>query len=165
VDLDPGAPAGLAECCEVALLMRDRLAADGIDAYPKTSGKKGMQLCCPVSGKQTSEEISDYARGVAAELERAHPKLVTSRMAKNLRPGKVFIDWSQNSAAKTTVTPYSLRAQPTPTVSAPVPWDEVAAGHVMAADLTAAVVLERFEEYGDLLAAMCEPGPRVPKPK
>jgi bifunctional non-homologous end joining protein LigD len=165
VDLDPGAPAGLAECCEVAGLMRDRLAADGIDAYPKTSGKKGMQLCCPVSGKQTSEEISDYARGVAAELERAHPKLVTSRMAKNLRPGKVFIDWSQNSAAKTTVTPYSLRAQPTPTVSAPVTWDEVAAGHVMAADLTAVVVLERFEEYGDLLAALCEPGPRVPKPK
>jgi bifunctional non-homologous end joining protein LigD len=164
VDLDPGAPAGLAECCEVALMMRDRLAADGIDAYPKTSGKKGMQLCCPVSGRQSSEEVSDYARGVAGELERARPKLVTSRMAKNLRPGKVFIDWSQNAAAKTTVTPYSLRAQPTPTVSAPVTWDEVEAGHVVAANLTAAAVLERIEEYGDLLAPLCEPGPRVPKP-
>jgi bifunctional non-homologous end joining protein LigD len=162
VDLDPGAPAGLAECCEVALLMRDRLAADGIDAYPKTSGKKGMQLCCPVSGEQSSEEISGYARRVAAELERSAPKRITSRMAKALRPGKVFIDWSQNSAAKTTVTPYSLRAQPTPTVSAPVTWDEVAAGQVIAARLTAPAVLDRVAEFGDPLAALCEPGPRVP---
>jgi bifunctional non-homologous end joining protein LigD len=164
VDLDPGAPAGLKECCEVALLMRERLAADGVDAYPKTSGKKGMQLCCPVSGEQSSEEISGYAKRVAEELERAAPKLITSKMVKALRPGKVFIDWSQNSAAKTTVTPYSLRAQPTPTVSAPVTWDEVAAGHVIAAELTAPAVLDRVEEYGDLLAPLCEPGPRVPDP-
>jgi bifunctional non-homologous end joining protein LigD len=83
-------------------------------------------------------------------------------MAKNLRPGKVFIDWSQNSAAKTTVTPYSLRAQPTPTVSTPLTWDEVASGHVVAAQLTASAVLERLDGYGDLLAPLCEPGPRVP---
>ena len=74
----------------------------------------------------------------------------------------MFIDWSQNSAAKTTVTPYSLRAQPTPTVSAPLTWDEVAAGGIRAEDFGPAVVLERVEEYGDLLAALCEPGPRVP---
>jgi len=162
VDLDPGAPAGLAECCAVAELMRERLAADGLDGYPKTSGKKGMQLCCPVAGEQSSEEISGYARRIAEELERAHPKMITSKMAKNLRPGKVFIDWSQNNAAKTTVTPYSLRAQPTPTVSAPVTWDEVASGTVKAAELTAQAVLERIAEHGDLLAALCEPGPRVP---
>jgi bifunctional non-homologous end joining protein LigD len=83
-------------------------------------------------------------------------------MAKPLRKGKVFIDWSQNSAAKTTVTPYSLRAQSTPTVSAPLTWDEVEAGELVAADLTPAVVLERIEEYGDLLAPLCERGPRVP---
>src|SRR5262245_30635606 len=87
VDLDPGAPAALADCCEVALMMRDRLAEDGLEAYPKTSGKKGMQLCCPVAGTQSSEEISAYAKRVAEELERAAPKQVTSRMTKQLRPG------------------------------------------------------------------------------
>ncbi|GIJ52365.1 hypothetical protein Val02_92510 [Virgisporangium aliadipatigenens] len=161
VDLDPGPPAGLAECCEVAVLMRDRLAADGIAAYPKTSGKKGMQLCCPVSGKQSADIVSDYAHRVAAELEKAHPALITSRMAKNLRPGKVFIDWSQNNAAKTTVTPYSLRAQPTPTVSTPLTWDEVLSG-VSAASMTAPEVLERVARHGDLLAGLCDLGPKVP---
>jgi bifunctional non-homologous end joining protein LigD len=164
VDLDPGPPAGLAECCEVACLMRDRLASDGIDAYPKTSGKKGMQLSCPISGSQTSEEVSGYAKRVAEEMARSHGQLITARMTKSLRPGKVFIDWSQNAAAKTTVTPYSLRAQPSPTVSTPLTWDEVEAGHVVATDLTAAEVLDRVDEWGDLLAPLLEPGPEVPVP-
>ncbi len=166
VDLDPGAPAGLAECCAVAVLMRERLAADGVTAYPKTSGKKGMQLCCPVSGEQTSEEVSGYARRVAEELERAYPNNVTSKMVKALRPGRVFIDWSQNNAAKTTVTPYSLRAQPTPTVSTPLTWAEVESAQVVSATLTARAVLERVAQAGaDLLAPLCEPGPRVPEVK
>lgn len=108
--------------------MRDRLAADGISSYPKTSGKKGMQLCCPIAGTQDSDFVSGYAKRIAQELERAHPKLIVSKMAKNLRPGKVFIDWSQNNAAKTTVAPYSLRAQAVPSASTPLTWDEVAAG-------------------------------------
>jgi bifunctional non-homologous end joining protein LigD len=162
VDLDPGPPAGIRECLAVALAMRARLAEDGIDAYPKTSGKKGMQLACPIAGEQSAEEVSAYARRVAEELERLDPKLIVSRMAKQLRPGKVFIDWSQNSAAKTTVTPYSLRAQPVPTVSTPLTWDEVESGAVVPVRLTAPVVLERADEYGDLLAGLCQPGPRVP---
>jgi bifunctional non-homologous end joining protein LigD len=165
VDLDPGAPAGLAECLAVAVLLRERLAADGIDAYPKTSGKKGMQLCCPVAGEQSSEEVSGYAKTVAEELEREVPNAITAKMAKNLRPGKVFIDWSQNAAAKTTVTPYSLRAQPTPTASTPLTWDEVESGRVHAAELTGPAVLERVARFGDLLAPLCEPGPRVPDSK
>jgi bifunctional non-homologous end joining protein LigD len=160
VDLDPGAPAGLAECAEVAVLMRDRLADDGIDSYPKTSGKKGMQLCCPVSGLQTSDVVSGYAKRIAEELERANPKLVTSKMAKKLRPGKVFIDWSQNNAAKTTVTPYSLRAQPTPTASTPLTWEEVEEGAVR--QFGSAEVLDRIEQYGDLLAPLLKKGPKVP---
>jgi bifunctional non-homologous end joining protein LigD len=162
VDLDPGPPAGLAQCAEVAVLMAERLARDGIAAYPKTSGKKGMQLCCPVSGKQSAEVISDYAKRVAEELEHAHPKLIVSKMAKPLRRGKVFIDWSQNNAFKTTVTPYSLRAQREPTVSAPLTWDEVAEGGFAAEDFTAPVVLDRVAEHGDLLAPLCKRGPRVP---
>lgn len=161
VDLDPGAPAGLAECCQVALLMRDRLAEDGFAAYPKTSGKKGMQLACPVAANQSAEEVSGYAKRVAEELERRQPRRITSRMAKKLRTGKVFIDWSQNNAAKTTVAPYSLRAMPTPTVSTPLTWDEVAAG-VDSTALTAGVVLNRIERHGDLFAPPGELGPEVP---
>ncbi|MEV6923615.1 non-homologous end-joining DNA ligase [Dactylosporangium sp. NPDC051485] len=151
VDLDPGPPAGLPECYEVALLMRERLAADGLGCCPKTSGKKGMQLVVPLPGDEPADEVSAYAKGVAEELAGRHPRLVVARMAKQLRPGKVFIDWSQNNAFKTTVAPYSLRAGETPTVSAPLTWDEVEAGGLTAADLTPSVVLDRVAELGDLL--------------
>ena len=160
VDLDPGAPAGLAECARVALLLRDRLAADGLAAYPKTSGRKGMQLMCALSGTQPAEDIASYTRLLAEELARQHPRTITARMAKNLRAGKVFIDWSQNNAAKTTVAPYSLRAEATPTASAPLAWAEVEAGAVR--PVRSAEVLSRIDEYGDLLAELCDPGPRVP---
>ncbi|HEX7745119.1 MAG TPA: non-homologous end-joining DNA ligase [Micromonosporaceae bacterium] len=167
VDLDPGAPAALQQCCRVALLMRDRLADDRVDSYPKTSGKKGMQLCCPIAGTQDADLVSAYAKRIAQELEKASPKTITSKMAKNLRPGKVFIDWSQNSAAKTTVAPYSLRAQPVPAISTPLTWDEVeegAAGKRPASKpYTAAEVLKRVEQYGDLLAPLLDGGPEVPE--
>ncbi|MFB9237084.1 non-homologous end-joining DNA ligase [Plantactinospora siamensis] len=166
VDLDPGAPAGLAECCEVAVLMRDRLADDGIASYPKTSGKKGMQLCCPIAGAQSADDVSAYARRVAQELERAEPKRITAKMAKKLRPGKVFIDWSQNNAAKTTVSPYSLRAVGVPAVSTPLTWDEVQAGargrRPAVRPFIAAEVLARVDEYGDLMADLLDGGPPVP---
>lgn len=166
VDLDPGAPAALKECFGVALLMRDRLADDGIASYPKTSGKKGVQLCCPVAARQSADVVSAYAKRVAQELERWAPKSITAKMAKNLRPGKVFIDWSQNNAAKTTVSPYSLRAQPLPTVSTPLTWDEVEAGTdgepAAVRQFTAAEVLARIEEYGDLMADLLDGGPELP---
>ncbi|WP_433531050.1 non-homologous end-joining DNA ligase [Micromonospora sp. CA-263727] len=166
VDLDPGAPATLRQCCQVALLLRDRLALDGVDSYAKTSGKKGMQLSCPIAGTQDADDVSAYARRIAQEVEREHPKLVVSRMAKNLRPGKVFIDWSQNNAAKTTVAPYSLRAQPVPSVSTPLTWDEVSAGAAgrrpSSRPFTAAEVLGRIDEYGDLLTPLLTPGPTLP---
>ncbi|MFV2101899.1 non-homologous end-joining DNA ligase [Micromonospora sp. LOL_024] len=166
VDLDPGAPASLRQCCQVALLLRDRLAVDGIDAYPKTSGKKGMQLCCPITGDQPADKVSSYARRIAQDLEREHPKLTVSKMAKNLRPGKVFIDWSQNNAAKTTVSPYSLRAQLVPSVSTPLTWDEVEAGAAgqrpSSRPYTAGEVLDRIEQHGDLLAPLLHGGPPLP---
>ena len=165
VDLDPGAPAGLRECCAVAMLMRDRLAEDGVAAYPKTSGKKGMQLCCPIAGSQSSEVVSAYAKRVAEELARMVPGSITAKMAKAVRPGKIFIDWSQNNAAKTTVTPYSLRAQETPTASTPLTWDEVeavATGAEEPRQFRADEVLARVEQHGDLLSALLEPGPALP---
>lgn len=149
VDLDPGPPAGLAECCLVAVAAKHRLEMDGLTPFAKTSGKKGMQLLCRLPGDQTSDEVSAYAKRVAEDLEEALPKLVTAKMTKSLRPGKVFFDWSQNAAAKTTVSAYSLRAVPRPSVSAPVTWDEVEEGDVR--PLGPAEVLRRIEEHGDLL--------------
>jgi bifunctional non-homologous end joining protein LigD len=149
----------------VAVLMRDRLAADGVAAYPKTSGKKGMQLCCPISGTQDAERVSAYAKRVAEELAAMVPSGITARMAKAVRPGKVFIDWSQNNAAKTTVTPYSLRAQPAPTASTPLTWEEVEAigtGAEPARQYGAGEVLDRVERHGDLLSDLLRPGPVLP---
>jgi bifunctional non-homologous end joining protein LigD len=165
VDLDPGAPAALKECCAVAVLMRDRLAEDGVTAHPKTSGKKGMQLCCPISGSQSSEVVSEYARKVAEELAAMVPGSITAKMARAIRPGKIFIDWSQNAAAKTTVAPYSLRAQATPSASTPLTWDEVeafATGEERARQFGAEEVLERVAHHGDLLEDLLTPGPRLP---
>ncbi|WP_213455267.1 non-homologous end-joining DNA ligase [Rhizomonospora bruguierae] len=165
VDLDPGEPAGLAECAAVAVLFRERIAADGIEAYPKTSGKKGMQLLCPVAGTQPDEVVSGYAKRIAGELERQVPQAITARMAKRLRPGRVFIDWSQNSAAKTTVAPYSLRAQQSPAVSTPLTWDEVESGAQGGREVRPyrpVEVLARVEGRGDLLAPLLAKGPPVP---
>jgi bifunctional non-homologous end joining protein LigD len=151
-DLDPGPPAGLTECCLVAVAARHRFELDGLQPFAKTSGKKGMQLVCRLPGGRSSDEVAAYAREVAEDLERALPKLVTSRMTKSLRPGKVFFDWSQNAAAKTTVSPYSLRAAPTPTVSAPFTWSEVEAAEVR--PLNPDEVLARIDEHGDLFAPL-----------
>jgi bifunctional non-homologous end joining protein LigD len=126
LDLDPGAPAAIAECCQVALLLRDALAADGLTPVAKTSGSKGLQVYAAVA-EVSADRTNEYAHALAQRLENEHPKLVVSRMTKSLRPGKVLVDWSQNNAAKTTVSVYSLRARPTATVSTPVTWDEVAA--------------------------------------
>jgi bifunctional non-homologous end joining protein LigD len=153
VDLDPGAPAGLAECAEVACLVRERLAAAGLETYPVTSGSKGLQLYAPISGKQDADVVRHYAHEMAKELEAVHPRLVVSRMAKAVRGGKVFLDWSQNTGAKTTISPYSLRGQPAPYVAAPRTWEEVEEGAeekdaLRQCDLND--VLERIEEYGDI---------------
>jgi bifunctional non-homologous end joining protein LigD len=118
IDLDPGAPAGLAQCAEVALAVRDRLAADGLTAFPVTSGGKGMQLYAPISGDQDVEVVHGYAKRLAESLEKVMPRLVVSRMAKNLRPGRVLLDWSQNHSTKTTIAPYSLRGRDRPHAAA-----------------------------------------------
>ncbi|HEY7222330.1 MAG TPA: non-homologous end-joining DNA ligase [Micromonosporaceae bacterium] len=152
VDLDPGPGAGLPECCLVAVAASHRLEHDGLAPLAKTSGRKGMQLLARLDGSRTSDQVSAYAKRVADDLAGALPDLVTSRMTKSLRPGKVFFDWSQNAAAKTTVSPYSLRAAPTPTVSAPVSWSEVQDGTVR--PLEAEEVLARIDRDGDPLAPL-----------
>ncbi len=126
-DLDPGAPAGVVQCCEVALVLRGLFAQLGLESVVKTSGSKGMQMYVPLNGPVTYEQTKPFARRVAELLEQRMPELVVSRMTKRLREGKVFVDWSQNDDHKTTVTVYSVRARERPNVSTPVTWEEVAA--------------------------------------
>lgn len=151
LDLDPGPPASVVECCRVALLAREHLVGLGVEAFVKTSGSKGLQVCA----RAPVEETSGFAKVLAEGLEAAHGDLVVSRMTKAVRPGKVFLDWSQNNAAKTTVTPYSLRARSRPTVSTPVTWEEVEACR-SPEDLvfTAEQVLDRVETHGDLMSPL-----------
>jgi bifunctional non-homologous end joining protein LigD len=153
-DLDPGPPATVVECCLVALRLRQRAAADEITLLAKTSGSKGLQLYGRVTAKRwPAERTNAYAHSLAQELEKEQGDLVVSRMAKPLRHGKVLIDWSQNNTAKTTVSPYSLRALAGPPVSTPVTWDEVEKASAGGLDLlafTSADVLHRVETMGDL---------------
>ncbi|MFC0865746.1 non-homologous end-joining DNA ligase [Sphaerimonospora cavernae] len=148
-DLDPGAPATIVECCRVAMLLREALYDDGLESFPKTSGKKGMQLYVPWD---RGAGTSDYAKALARELE-SRDLGITSVMAKKARPGKVFIDWSQNNPAKTTVAPYSMRADRLPTVSTPLTWQEIEECE-SPEDLvfTAPDVLDRVAKHGDLFA-------------
>lgn len=160
-DLDPGEPAALPECREVALLLHDLLADLGLDCRAKTSGSKGMQVYVPLNTPVTYDDTKPFAQAIAQLLEKRHPKLVVSSMKKSLRVGKVFIDWSQNSRHKTTVAAYSLRARPHPTVSTPVTWDEVENGdHDLVFD--SAAVLDRIAEHGDLFAPVIELKQRLP---
>lgn len=155
IDLDPGEPAGLHECCQVALLAREALAGRGLDALPVTSGSKGLHLYARLPGPRPSEETSELAREIAEELQAAHPQQVTATMTKARRRGKVFLDWSQNAGSKTTVAPYSLRGTARPQVATPITWDEVAAGAedpLALEQFTPEQVLARVEEYGDLFA-------------
>ncbi|MDP8936327.1 MAG: non-homologous end-joining DNA ligase [Actinomycetota bacterium] len=126
-DLDPGFPATLVDCCRVALRIRDVLAGLGVRAWAKTSGGVGLHLVVPLNTATTYDRTKAFARAVAGLLERDAPGSVTATMTKADRPGKVFVDWSQNDAGKSTVAPYSLRGFEVPTVSTPVTWDEVEA--------------------------------------
>jgi bifunctional non-homologous end joining protein LigD len=124
-DLDPGAPAALVECCEVALRVRKLFAGFELECFPKVSGGKGLQVYIPLNTKVTYEQTSPFAKAVAQLLEKETPRRVVSKMAKEARKGRVFVDWSQNHQKKTTIAVYSLRARDRPTTSMPLRWSEV----------------------------------------
>lgn len=151
-DLDPGAPADILDCCKVGLRIRDLLASFGLESFPKTSGSKGLQVYLPINGPITYERTKAFARAVAELLESQAPAQVVSRMQKNLRKGKVFVDWSQNDQKKTTVNVYSLRAKERPTVSTPVTWHEVenSVRRKKGLSFETSEVLDRVARLGDL---------------
>jgi bifunctional non-homologous end joining protein LigD len=165
-DLDPGEPATIVECSRVGLIVRGLFADLGLESFPKTSGSKGLQVYVPLNRKVTYDDTKPYARAVAQALERSEPELVVSKQKKELRKGKVLVDWSQNDRAKTTVAVYSLRCRPRPWVSTPLRWEEVEeladAGDPESVRFEAADVLARVDEHGDLFAPVLELEQKLP---
>jgi bifunctional non-homologous end joining protein LigD len=167
-DLDPGAPAAILECVEVGLLLREVLDELGLESFPKTSGSKGFQVYVPLNTPRvTYDDTKPFARALAQLLEKQRPKLVVSNMKKELRKGKVFVDWSQNTDFKTTICVYSLRARERPTVSTPVEWDEAKSAlekresERLVFDHEA--VLKRIDRKGDLFEPVLKLKQRLPK--
>jgi bifunctional non-homologous end joining protein LigD len=159
-DLDPGEPAGVRECCRVALSIKEIFDAFGLRSVVKSSGSKGLQVYVPLNTVVSYEQTKPFARAVAELLEKQHPKLVVSRMTKNLRAGRVLIDWSQNDPHKTTVSVYSLRANAIPLISTPLDWEEVGLGsrrrrgREQPQSLAPRELLRRVERDGDLFAGV-----------
>ncbi|MGV0745159.1 ATP-dependent DNA ligase [Mycolicibacterium sp. XJ870] len=160
-DLDPGEGVTMRQLCEVAQAVRELMSDIGLDTYPLTSGSKGLHLYVPLAEPISSKGASVLARRVAQQLEQAMPKLVTATMTKSLRAGKVFLDWSQNNSAKTTIAPYSLRGRENPTVAAPRSWDEISDPKLR--HLRFDEVLQRVSENGDLLAELDADAPVADK--
>jgi bifunctional non-homologous end joining protein LigD len=166
-DLDPGVPADIVQCCQVALWLRDLLGEMKLKSFAKTSGSKGLQIYVPLNTSVTYDETKSLSLGLAEHLEREHANLVTSNMSKAVRKGKVFVDWSQNDEHKTTICVYSLRAKEEPTVSTPLSWDEVEnCLKKKSANLLkfrSEQVLARVEKLGDLFEAVEKLKQKLPK--
>jgi bifunctional non-homologous end joining protein LigD len=165
-DLDPGPPANIVQCCQVALWLREIFEHFGLQSFPKTSGSKGLQIYVPLNTPTTYDATKMFSHALAQLMEHDHRDLVLSEMSKQARTGKVFVDWSQNDEHKTTVAVYSLRAREHPTVSTPVTWEEVEralkkkdAGLLV---FEAPKVVARFEKMGDLFEPVLELKQRLP---
>lgn len=155
-DLDPGPPADILLCCEIALALKGLFDGWKLEIFPKTSGSKGLQVTVPLNTPATYEKTKAFSRAIAEALHQRHPAKVVFKMEKRLRTGKVFVDWSQNDDHKTTISVYSLRAKERPTVSTPVQWEEVQAAlkrkSAKALMFEASEVLKRVDKLGDLFA-------------
>ncbi|OLE02316.1 MAG: ATP-dependent DNA ligase [Chloroflexi bacterium] len=166
-DLDPGPPATIVECCRIGLMLRDLFAEHGLECYAKTSGSKGLQLYVPLNTKDTYVETKVVSKGLAQYFEEKHPDLAVHKQLKELRTGRVLIDWSQNDQYKTTINVYSLRARARPTVSTPVTWDEVEkclkAKDPSLLVFDSAQVLKRVEKHGDLFEPVLKKKQKLPK--
>ncbi len=166
-DLDPGPPANIIQCAQVALWLKDKFDELKLASFPKTSGSKGLQVYLPLNTPTSYALTKPFARALAEQLEAEHPDQVVSRMEKKLRARKVFVDWSQNDRHKTTVCAYSLRAKEQPAVSTPVAWDEVKTAlktnDASRLEFTSDKVLQRAETDGDLFAPVLKLKQKLPK--
>ncbi len=166
-DLDPGEPADVLDAAWAAERLRDTLADAGLESFAKVSGSKGVHVYVPLNTATMFDETKAFAKATAQQLESHYPGRIVSNMRKDLRGGKIFVDWSQNDPHKTTVCAYSLRAKARPTVSAPVEWEELAAARKrrQPGDLVfeAWEVLQRVEDKGDIFAPVLKLKQRLPK--
>lgn len=165
-DLDPGAPADILTCAKVAFILRSALQRLGLETWPKTSGSKGLQIYAPLNSGAGYDRVKPFAQAVAQLMERDHGELVVSNMDKSIRKNKVLIDWSQNTASKTTVSVYSVRALDRPSVSTPVTWDELddalSSGDADRLRFGPEEVLDRVEGLGDLHSPVLERQQELP---
>ena len=165
-DLDPGPPADIVACCQVAFWLKEIFDRFNLQAFPKTSGSKGLQIYVPLNTPVTYDDTKGFSHALARLLEDQHRDLIVSDMKKTLRVGKVFVDWSQNDEHKTTINVYSLRARERPTVSTPVSWEEVE--HCLKKKdpnllvFDSHQVLARMEKNGDLFAPVQTLEQRLP---
>jgi bifunctional non-homologous end joining protein LigD len=166
-DLDPGAPAAILECVTVGLWLHAALGELGLESFPKTSGSKGLQVYVPLNTPVTYDDTKPFAHALAKLLEKEHPELVVSSQKKELRKGKVLVDWSQNDDFKTTVCVYSLRARERPTASTPLSWDEVESAHnsgnTDSLTFDSEAVLDRIDRRGDLFEPVLKLKQKLPK--
>jgi bifunctional non-homologous end joining protein LigD len=166
-DLDPGAPATIVDCAQVAFWLKEIFDEMKLQAFPKTSGSKGLQIYVPLNTAATYDQTKPFALALAQLLEQQHPDRVTSNMKKALRTGKIFVDWSQNDDHKTTVCAYSLRAKDRPTASTPVTWAEVGAAlkakNPSLLEFEAGDVLKRIERHGDLFEPVLNLKQKLPR--
>jgi len=166
-DLDPGPPANIVDCAQVAFWLREKLESKNLQSFPKTSGSKGLQIYVPLNTSTSYGITKPFSQAVAQDLEREHPEAVVARMEKRLRTGKVFVDWSQNDRHKTTVCVYSLRAKEKPFASTPVTWQEVEKAFKKRDSALLSFlsddVLKRVEQQGDLLEPVLNLKQKIPK--
>ena len=164
-DLDPGPPASIVDCCRVALFLREELASRGLEAFPKTSGWKGLHLHVPLDAAATFERTKHFSRELAVRLAKRHPDVVATEVSRERRAGRVLIDWRQNDPNRSVIAPYSMRSTPEPGVAAPLSWEEVeAAGDPGEVELRFSPqgVLERLERGDDPFAAVPHLGQALP---
>jgi bifunctional non-homologous end joining protein LigD len=166
-DLDPGPPANIVQCAQVGIWLREIFEHFGLQSFTKTSGSKGLQIYVPLNTPTSYEATKPFAHALARLLETEHRELVVSDMKKQLRVGKVLVDWSQNDEHKTTISVYSLRARERPTVSTPVKWEEVE--HTLKKKdasllvFEASEVIERVEKMGDLFGPVLKLKQKLPQ--
>jgi bifunctional non-homologous end joining protein LigD len=167
-DLDPGPPANIVQCAQVGMWLREIFEHFRLQSFPKTSGSKGLQISVPLNTPTRYEATKPFAHALARLLEDQHRELVVSDMKKELRKGKVLVDWSQNDEHKTTIAVYSLRAREHPTASTPVKWEEVEQ-LLKKKDpnrlvFEAGDVIKRVEKMGDLFEPVLKLKQKLPAP-
>ena len=150
-DLDPGEGVRFETICEAALCVREVLHRLGLEAYPKTSGSRGIHVYLPIKPMYSYEQVASFAEQVATLVAREMPEAATVKRAlKKRKRGQIYVDHMQNARGKSVVAPYSVRPKPGANVSAPLEWSEVKRRKLTPQDFNIKNILRRIKRKGDL---------------